>query len=77
MHRTTRIFKSGNSLAIRIPKEFHLNDQQEVEVFQREGELVIRLIPKNLAIAFRLLSSFPEDFFQDGRIDLPPQDRDF
>ncbi len=77
MHRTTRIFKSGNSLAIRIPKEFHLNDQQEVEVFQREGELVIRLIPKNLAIAFRLLSSFPEDFFQDGRVDLPPQNRDF
>ncbi len=77
MHHTTHVFKSGNSLAIRIPKAFHLTDHQEVELFMRKNELVIRVVYKNLADAFLALEPFPDDFFAEGRIDLPPQERDW
>ncbi|PHS23933.1 MAG: hypothetical protein COA83_08930 [Methylophaga sp.] len=35
---TTRVFKSGNSQAVRIPREFQL-DVAEVEIFRRGDEL--------------------------------------
>ena len=31
---TARVFRSGNSQAVRLPKEFRL-DSQEVEIFRR------------------------------------------
>lgn len=77
MHHHTRVFKSGNSLAVRIPKAFHFDEQQEVEIFMRNNELVVRVVPKNLAVAFLLLDAFPDDLLEDGIEDLPPQKRDF
>lgn len=77
MHHITRVFKSGNSLAIRIPKTFHLDNQQKVELFLRKNEVIIRIVPKNLAAALALLLPFPDDFLSDGIEDLPPQNRDF
>jgi len=73
---TTRVFKSGNSQAVRIPKEFQL-DVDEVEIFRREDELVIRPLKNNLLEAVEILTSLPDDFMADGRNDLPPQERDF
>jgi len=73
---TTRVFKSGNSQAVRIPKEFQL-DVKEVEIFSRDGELIIRPKRKNLLEALDILASLPDDFMVDGREDLPPQERDF
>ncbi len=77
MHHITRIFKSGNSLAVRIPKAFHISDQQEVELFLRKNEVIIRIIPKNLAAALDSLIPFPDDFLEGDAEDLPPQNRDF
>ena len=37
----TRVFKSGNSQAVRIPKDFQL-DVEEVEIFARGDELIIK-----------------------------------
>ncbi len=73
---TTRVFKSGNSLAVRLPKGFYM-DSEEVEIFKRNEEVVIRQIPKNLAKAFELLTQLPEDFFEKSREDTAPQERDF
>lgn len=73
---TTRVFKSGNSQAVRIPKEFQL-DVDEVEIFRRDDELVIRPLKNNLLEAVEILTSLPDDFMADGRNDLPPQERDF
>lgn len=73
---TTRVFKSGNSQAVRIPKEFQL-DVDEVEIFSRDGELVIRPKQRSLADVMDIFASFPDDFMKDGREDLPPQERDF
>ncbi len=74
--RTTKIFISGNSQAVRIPKEFHLNGD-EVEIFKRNDDIVIREKPKNLLRAFKLMTQLPDDFFAEGRKDKPPQKRDF
>ena len=74
--RMTKVFKSGNSQAVRIPKEFHLIGE-EVEIFQKGDDIIIREIPKNLAKAFKLMTQLPSDFFATDREDAPPQERDF
>ena len=45
--KTAKIFRSGNSQAVRIPKEFHMQGD-EVEI-QRKGELLL-LRPKKRRI---------------------------
>ena len=73
---TTRVFKSGNSQAVRIPKEFQF-DVDELEIFKRGDELVLRKKQDNLSDVLDIFESFPDDFMQDGRDDPPPQERDF
>lgn len=72
---TTKVFKSGNSQAVRIPREFQF-DTPEVEIFKRGDELILRKKSNDLSEAFRLLTEMPDDFMQDGRDDMPPQKRD-
>lgn len=74
--RVTKIFKSGNSQAVRLPKDFQFKSQT-VEIFRRNGDVVLRERPKNLAKAFELLTHFSADFFAEGRQDEPPQEREF
>jgi antitoxin VapB len=69
-----KVFKSGNSQAVRLPKQFRL-DADEVEIFRRGDELVLREKPRNLARAFELISQLPEDLL-DGVDDPPPQERE-
>ncbi|MGD9582701.1 MAG: antitoxin [Lysobacterales bacterium] len=69
-----RIFKSGNSQAVRLPKQFRLQ-ASEVEIFRRGDEIVLKEKGKGMASAFHLLADLPDDFFGDGRKDQPPQKR--
>ena len=62
----TKVFRSGNSQAVRIPREFRLNSDQ-VEIFRRGDELVVREPRKNLAKVAEILNGFSGDFFQGGR----------
>ena len=71
---TAKVFRSGNSQALRIPKEYALKGP-EVEIFRRGDELVIREQKATMARAFELLSGMPDDFFPEGRNDPPPQKR--
>jgi antitoxin VapB len=70
---TAKVFRSGNSQALRLPKQFRLKSQ-EVEIFRRGEEIVLREKTGNMARAFDLLASLPEDFEIPGRED-PPQKR--
>lgn len=70
-----RIFQSGNSQAVRLPKEFRLNVDQ-VEIFRRGDEIVLREVPLNAAAIFDALAGLPADFMADGREDSPPQERE-
>ncbi len=71
--RTAKVFMSGNSQAVRIPVEFQF-DTDEVEIFRRDNELVLRKKLKSLEQAFHLLASLPADSLAE-RADTPPQER--
>jgi antitoxin VapB len=72
---TTRVFKSGNSQAVRLPKEFSVRSKV-LEIFRRGDEIVLREPAKGLARAFELLADLPDDFLAEGRQDMPPQHRE-
>ena len=59
----TRIFKNGNSQAVRIPQEFRL-DTTQVEISRNaNGDLVIHPLPLDRGAALLdTLKSFDEDF---------------
>ena len=63
---TTKIFKSGNSQAVRLPKEFQF-DEKEVQIFRRGDEVVLKKKPQNLARVFELLTELSDDFMENGR----------
>lgn len=62
----TKVFKSGNSQAVRIPKEFQL-DVDEVEIVKRGNDLIIRKPGQSAAVVYDILTSFSPDFFAEGR----------
>lgn len=70
-----RVFQSGNSQAVRLPKEFRLNVDQ-VEIFRQGNDIVLRQPPVSGAAVFDLLASLPADFMSEGRNDPPPQERE-
>ena len=69
-----RIFRSGNSQAVLLPKEFRF-DVDEVEIHRRGDEIVLRKMKRNLRNAFTALAAMPEDFMAEGRKDKVPQKR--
>jgi antitoxin VapB len=70
-----RVFKSGNSQAVRLPKEFRF-EAERVEIFRRGDEIVLRAKPASAAMIFDALASLPQDLFAEERIDTPPQQRE-
>jgi antitoxin VapB len=71
---TARVFKSGNSQAVRLPKQFRVKGE-EVEIFRRGVEIVIREKNEGMARAYDLLMQIPEDVFPKNRVDPPAQRR--
>ena len=73
--KTAKIFKSGNSQAVRLPKELQF-DVSEVEIFRRGDEIVLRKKPQNLTRVFELLTDMSEDFMENGRRQPSVQERE-
>jgi len=71
---TAKVFKSGNSQAVRLPKEFQF-DTREVEIFRRGDEVVLRKTQRSLADLTDLLGQLPSDF-PDHIEDYPPEKRE-
>jgi antitoxin VapB len=71
---TARVFRSGNSQAVRLPKQFRFKGA-EVEIFRRGDEVVLREKDKNLVRGFELLASLPDDFDLPGRENERPEKR--
>lgn len=61
-----KVFRSGNSQAVRLPKQFRLKSR-EVEIFRRGNEVVLREKSGGIRRAFDLLASLPDDFTVPGR----------
>ena len=71
----TKVFTSGNSQAVRIPKEFHIDSH---ELFIKKIGTTIILYPQkqpweNLKKSF---SEFTDDFMADGRVQPKQQERE-
>ncbi len=70
-----RIFQSGNSQAVRLPKEFRFSVDQ-VEIFRQGNDIVLRERPINAVDIFDALAALPGDFMAAGRTDTAPQERE-
>ena len=73
----TKIFKNGNSQAVRIPADlaFDRNDL-EVEIERVGDELRIRPVARRLDKVMRKFRAFSTDFMADGRGDNEETERD-
>jgi antitoxin VapB len=71
---TARVFRSGNSQAVRLPKQFRLKSK-EVEIFRREDEIVLQEKNGTMVRAFDLLAGLPEDLVIAGREQDHPRKR--
>jgi antitoxin VapB len=71
---TAKVFRSGNSQAVRLPKEFRFKSK-EVEIFRRGDEIVLCEKNKTLVRAFGLLASLPDDFDLPERENERPEKR--
>ena len=73
--KTAKIFRSGNSQAVRIPKEFQL-EGTEVEIQRRGDSLILRPKRKSWAPFLESLGKFSDDFMERGREQPELQERD-
>jgi antitoxin VapB len=64
--QSTKVFKSGNSQAIRIPQEYQV-DEEELMI-NKIGNTIV-LFPKNdpWELFKKSLTEFSDDYFKDGR----------
>jgi antitoxin VapB len=65
--QTTKVFKSGNSQAIRLPKEYQFKTTEQLYINKIGNALVI--LPKNdpWTLFKQSLTEFSSDFMTDGR----------
>src|SRR5881227_3031447 len=61
-----RVFKSGNSQAVRLPKKFRVKSA-EVEIFRRGDEIVLREKAGGMVRVLDLLADLPADMFAKKR----------
>ena len=65
---TTRLFKNGNSQAVRIPAELAFPSSDMELVIERVGEeLRIRPAQRRMGNVMKAFSSFSPGFMSDGR----------
>jgi antitoxin VapB len=69
---TARVFQSGNSQAVRLPKEFRLKSK-EVQIFRRGRDIVLREKPAKLTELLSSLPELPRDALPDAIPDHPAE----
>jgi antitoxin VapB len=76
MH-TTRVFRNGNSQAVRIPAELaYERSDVEVEIERVGDEIRIRPVRRPLAGVLKKFAKFGPDFMAEGRGDQEQTERD-
>jgi antitoxin VapB len=69
---TARVFQSGNSQAVRLPKEFRLRSK-EVQIFRRGRDIVLREKPAKFSELLSSLPELPRDALPDAIPDHPAE----
>ena len=72
---TAKIFKNGNSQAVRLPKAYQFN-VSEVQIYRRGDEVVLKRKVGDLSKAFKLLTEMSDDFMSEGRCQPLAQERE-
>jgi antitoxin VapB len=74
----TRLFQSGNSQAVRIPKDLAFDRLDlEVEIYRSGDAVIIRPVRKTLDDIGQILTSFTPDFMAEGRDQPEYQERNW
>lgn len=74
---TTRLFRNGNSQAVRIPAELaYERSDLELEIERCGDELRIRPAGRPISGALEALAAFSPSFLAEGRDQDDPQDRE-
>jgi len=71
---TTKVFKSGNSVAVRLPKALGIKAGTEMRVREERGRYILEPVDKPLRIDLTgIYGSIPEfpDFLPEDHDDLP------
>ena len=71
----TKVFISGNSQAVRIPKEFHI-DFSELCIKKIGSSIILTPKESNWENLERSLSEFSDDFMMGGRAQPAIQERE-
>ncbi len=71
-----KVFQSGNSQAVRLPKEFRF-ETDEVEIFRRGHEVVLVEKQPTLGEMLEALPPWPDDIDVEIADDPPPQEREW
>jgi antitoxin VapB len=73
---TAKIFMSGNSQAVRLPKEFRFNVDQ-VDIVRRGREVVLTERPRDMKAVLSLIQQLPDKMMSRAEKlrDTPPQKR--
>ena len=74
--RKTRVFQSGNSRAVRLPKEIHLG-LGTVNIYQIGDKIVICKTQLTIGDIWKTAPKLPADFILERPKDDLPQERDF
>ena len=74
----TKVFKNGNSQAIRIPKDFQLNAESVFISKNEKGELIISTHASKLNEFYSFLNMNQHKFegFMNEREDLSPEEKE-
>lgn len=75
MEKTAKVFKSGNSQALRLPKEFN-TDEKQFYIRRIGSSLLLSPKANSWEMVTRSLTSFSDDYFEDGRNQPPIQQRE-
>ena len=57
-----KIFESGGSQAVRLPRAFRFEDQREVAISRQGGKVILEPVRRGWSSAFRALAGSAPDF---------------
>jgi len=69
-----KLFWSGRSQAVRLPKEYRI-DADEVRIRRRGDAIILEPIPKDWSWLDEVAGKMSDDFMKDGREQPPMQER--
>lgn len=73
--QTAKLFQSGNSQAIRLPKEFRMVGDR-VKISKVGKQIILEPLETTWDTLFESLGNFPDDFMEEGRQQPPLQKRE-